>query len=188
MPFETFDGHDNQVHRGSKICLRHLVTGNYIRSSAVKYEGGSGQQIVYARSQRAEHEDWWQALGPDNKGKTGDVIHYGDMVRLYHMATFKWLHSHNVKSPASGQNEVSAHGSENTSDANDLWIVEKVDGGGNGQAWNANDMFLLRHKETGAFLHSHNIQITVGGLTGNEVTTVGTDRNDKNHQFNVHFG
>ncbi|KAF9949360.1 hypothetical protein BGZ70_001807 [Mortierella alpina] len=157
MPFPVFNniGDDHFVHMGSKICLRHLASGRYVRSSARAYQGGSGQQVV---------------------------LPYGSRVRLYHMATFKWLHSHQVKSPSSGQNEVSAYGNDNLSDNNDNWIVEKVDGGSGD--WHANDQFLLRHEGTGAYLHSHDVQFENFW----EVTTFAGDAGDRNNIFGTRFG
>ncbi|KAJ9071463.1 hypothetical protein DSO57_1036672 [Entomophthora muscae] len=62
MPFEVYNhiGDDHFVHIGSKICLRHLATKRYIRSTARCYNGGSSQQMVIAASEQPEHEDWWQ--------------------------------------------------------------------------------------------------------------------------------
>ncbi|KXN70928.1 hypothetical protein CONCODRAFT_6464 [Conidiobolus coronatus NRRL 28638] len=190
MPWQVHPhvGDDHRVHLGSKINLRHLATGRFVRSSAVNYQGGSGQQLVYAPSNQPEHEDWWQVLGPEHQGNIGDILRYGDRIRVHHMATFKWLHSHDIKSPSSGQNEVSTYGTEQQSDANDLWIVEKADGGANGQEWNINDVFLLRHERTGAYLHSHGININVNGRQGNEVTTFKGPREDQNNQFGSRFG
>ncbi|KAF9919922.1 hypothetical protein FBU30_010367 [Linnemannia zychae] len=156
MPFPVHPqiGDDRRVHIGSKICLRHLATRRYIRSTAVNYQSGSGQQLVYALpSNQPEHED-----------------------------------CQDVRSPSSGQNEVSTYGAENLSDANDIWIVEKAEGGCNGQEWDANDVFLLRHERTGAFLHSHDIQVDINGRKGNEVTTFAGDRNDQNNQLGTRFG
>ncbi|KAI9298708.1 hypothetical protein K502DRAFT_322664, partial [Neoconidiobolus thromboides FSU 785] len=185
MPFPVFNhiGDDHNVHIGSKICLRHLETGYYIRSSSQNYQGGSSQQIVHAASQNAEHEDWWQVVTPYGQDiPHGNRIPYGSKVRIYHMATFKWLHSHNVRSPSSGQNEVSCFGNDNASDNNDNWIVEKQDGSGGD--WHANDRFVLRHEGTGAYLHSHNVKFN----NSNEVTTFSGDRNDPNNVFGTRFG
>ncbi|KAG0077891.1 hypothetical protein BGZ92_001733 [Podila epicladia] len=185
MPFPVFNhvGDDHFVHIGSKICLRHVQTGYYVRSTARQYQSGSGQQVVIAASQNAEHEDWWQVASPYGQDiPHGNRVPYGSRVRLYHMATFRWLHSHHVKSPSSGQNEVSAYGYDNQSDANDNWIVEKADGSGGD--WHANDQFVLRHESTGAYLHSHEIQFE----NVNEVTTYAGDRNDQNNVFGTRFG
>ncbi|KAF9096191.1 hypothetical protein BGX27_001148 [Mortierella sp. AM989] len=185
MPFPVFNhtNNDNLVHIGSKICLRHLGTGNYVRSTQRNYEGGSGQQIVMAVSNQAEHEDWWQVIAPSDQDiPHGNRVPYGSRIRLYHMATSKWLHSHQVKSPSSGQNEVSAFGNENTSDNNDIWIVEKDDG--SSRDWDANDKFLLRHVGTGAYLHSHDTQFE----NDKEVTTFSGDRNDSDNLFGTRFG
>lgn len=160
-----------------------MSTGYYLRSLARNYQGGSGQQIVVGASQTAEHEDWWQVATPYGQDiPHGHKVPYGSRVRLYHMATFKWLHSHQVKSPSSGQNEVSAYGNDNQSDNNDNWIVEKVDGGSGD--WNANDAFLLRHEGIGAYLHSHDVQFE----NFKEVTTYAGGAHDQNNQFGARFG
>ncbi|KAJ9051900.1 hypothetical protein DSO57_1016756 [Entomophthora muscae] len=185
MPFEVYNhiGDDHFVHIGSKICLRHLATKRYIRSTARCYNGGSSQQMVIAASEQPEHEDWWQVCTAHGQQTPhGSKVPYGSAVRIYHMATGKWLHSHTVKSPASGQQEVSAYGDDNASDSNDNWIVEKCDNGSG--EWHANDQFLLRHQGTGAFLHSHDVSFE----NANEVTTYAGDRADQNNVFGIRFG
>lgn len=48
----------------------------------------------------------------------------GQAVRLQHGATRKWLHSHQFYAPISGNQEVSAYGSDTSSDGGDVWTVE----------------------------------------------------------------
>jgi hypothetical protein len=53
---------------------------------------------------------WWQVIhGAYNKPCVrGTPIMSGDVIRLQHMQTRRWLHSHLHQSPLSGQQEVSA--------------------------------------------------------------------------------
>ena len=51
----------------------------------------------------------------------------GATVRLEHMKTGKNLHSHNVKSPISGKQEISAFGDDGFGDEDDNWQLECVD-------------------------------------------------------------
>jgi dolichyl-phosphate-mannose--protein O-mannosyl transferase len=44
---------------------------------------------------------------PDSSAKQGDPITHGKIVRLQHMRTRKWLHSHLHASPITGNVEVS---------------------------------------------------------------------------------
>lgn len=44
---------------------------------------------------------------PDTSAKQGDTIPSGTIIRLQHMRTRKWLHSHLHASPISGNLEVS---------------------------------------------------------------------------------
>lgn len=53
----------------------------------------------------------------------GTPVTKGQTIRLFHSNTKKWLHSHLVRSPLSGQQEVSAYGSGSKSDTGDFWIV-----------------------------------------------------------------
>jgi dolichyl-phosphate-mannose--protein O-mannosyl transferase len=53
----------------------------------------------------------------------GEYIKKGRQVRLQHVGTKKWLHSHLHRSPLSGQQEVSAYGSSQQSDTGDVWTI-----------------------------------------------------------------
>lgn len=44
---------------------------------------------------------------PDSSSKQGDAIETGGIIRLQHMRTRRWLHSHLHASPLSGNLEVS---------------------------------------------------------------------------------
>ena len=51
----------------------------------------------------------------------------GDLIRLEHLETHRNLHSHNVQSPLTRRNEVSAFGEDGEGDPMDNWKIECVD-------------------------------------------------------------
>ena len=56
--------------------------------------------------------------------QTGAPMKCGDSIRLEHMETSKNLHSHNVRSPLSQKNEVSAFGDDGEGDDGDDFKLE----------------------------------------------------------------
>ncbi|RVW36915.1 Stromal cell-derived factor 2-like protein [Vitis vinifera] len=74
----------------------------------VPYGSGSGQQSVTAFPNVDDSNSYWivrPLLG--SSSKQGDSIKSGTIIRLQHMRTRKWLHSHLHASPISGNLEVS---------------------------------------------------------------------------------
>lgn len=122
---------ENAVTCGSALKLEHASTKHLLTSQAVAYASGSGQQSVTAV--RKSGEDAYWALHPA-LGETcvrGEAVAHGTTVRLQHVLTRAWLHSHLHKSPLSGQGEVSCFGSDESSDTGDHWVVELATGSGN---------------------------------------------------------
>ena len=80
----------------------------------------------------------------------------GDTIRLEHMETGKNLHSHNMRSPITNKNEVSAYGDDGEGDEGDNWIIEcinKKDKVGNpGEKIYGNTVIQLKHKLTNTHL------------------------------------
>lgn len=50
-------------------------------------------------------------------------ISKGQRIRLNHVETSKWLHSHLHRSPLTGNQEVSAYGGPAQSDTGDVWTI-----------------------------------------------------------------
>lgn len=50
-------------------------------------------------------------------------IKKNQVIRLNHVETTKWLHSHNHASPLSQNGEVSAYGGPSKSDSGDAWVI-----------------------------------------------------------------
>ena len=57
---------------------------------------------------------------------SGQPITCGQVIRLEHMLTGRNLHSHEIPSPLSGNNEVSAFGDEGQGDTGDNWTIECI--------------------------------------------------------------
>lgn len=59
-------------------------------------------------------------------------IKKNQIIRMNHVTTGKWLHSHNLASPLSQNAEVSAYGAPSKSDTGDYWVVSWD---GSGKTW-----------------------------------------------------
>lgn len=75
------------------------------------------------------------------------MIKCGDRIRLQHMATKRFLHSHHFQSPLSGNQEISCYGEEGIGDTGDHWELLCYSG-----EWLRDQAVKLRHVDTGAFL------------------------------------
>lgn len=140
---------------GSALVLRHENTNHALSSQAVAYATGSGQQSVTA-TKGVEEGSYWTVHGRvGEECARGEAIAHGSTVRLRHVATRAWLHSHLHRSPLSGNNEVSCFGGEEQSDTGDHWVVEVPSGR---DAWERGKKVRLRHADTGAYLQSHTMK------------------------------
>lgn len=165
---------DNKVRYGSKIALKHNMTGRFLRYNAANPRSNtSGQTIVVAGGWDITDSEYWQVVG---SGNAGNVIGYGSTIRLKHISTGIMLHSHNHRSICSGQQEVSGFSS---TDENDDWVVERWEGGSGD--WVAEEGFRLVHTKTRVHLHSHDVLIQ--GQNLNEVTGFSGDVHDENSRW-----
>ncbi|KAG8379722.1 hypothetical protein BUALT_Bualt07G0119000 [Buddleja alternifolia] len=147
-----------QITYGSVIKLMHEKTKFRLHSHDVPYGSGSGQQSVTGFPNVDDANSYW-IVKPihDSSAKQGDAIKSGTFIRLHHMRTRKWLHSHLHASPISGNLEVSCFGSDGESDTGDYWSVEIE---GSGKTWRQDQRVRLRHVDTGGYLHSHDKKYT----------------------------
>jgi len=168
---------DNKIRFGSKIALKHNMTGRYLRFTTDNPRSKtSNQTIVVAGSWNVSEAEYWQIVPGSSGGSAGNVVSYGSTVRLRHIATGHMLHSHNHKSIVSGQQEVSGFSS---TDENDDWIIERWEGGSGD--WVAEEGFRLVHAKTRVHLHSHDMQIQ--GTEACEVTGFSGDVHDENSRW-----
>nr|GLL42183.1 stromal cell-derived factor 2-like protein [Ipomoea trifida] len=79
-----------------------------LHSHDVTYGSGSGQRSVTSFPGVDDANSYW-IVRPvlDSPAKQGDAIKIGSIIRLQHMRTRRWLHSHLHASPISGNLEVS---------------------------------------------------------------------------------
>ncbi|KAB2020001.1 hypothetical protein ES319_D07G035900v1 [Gossypium barbadense] len=142
-----------EITYGTVLKLMHEKTKFRLHSHDVPYGSGSGQQSVTGFPNVDDSNSYWIVRPePDTSAKQGDTIPSGTIIRLQHMRTRKWLHSHLHASPISGNLEVSCFGGEPESDTGDYWrlIIE-----GSGKTWKQDQKIRLQHVDTGGYLHSH---------------------------------
>ncbi|CAJ2503612.1 Uu.00g110060.m01.CDS01 [Anthostomella pinea] len=182
---------------GSRVSIRHVNTqGGYLHSHPLMYPGGSQQQQITLYPHKDDNNLWllenqtqpldfngeaingtdaWDSI----KNMTETYIKNGDVIRLYHPATHRRLHSHDVRPPVSEQewqNEVSAYGYEGfPGDANDLFRVEIVKKQSLGavakeRLRTIQTKFRLVHIMTGCVLFSHKVKLPDWASEQQEVT------------------
>ncbi|KAI7838401.1 hypothetical protein COHA_007805 [Chlorella ohadii] len=139
---------------GSTIKLESSNTRHVLHSHEVSYGygRGSGQQSVTGFPDRDSAGSLWTIKGCAQ----GTPIKSGQEIRLQHIVTRRWLHSHLFASPLSNNQEVSCFGDDKNSDSGDVWRVEWDDG--SMQAWQRDAPVRLLHKDTGAFLSTHAVK------------------------------
>nr|XP_043606146.1 stromal cell-derived factor 2-like protein [Erigeron canadensis] len=143
-----------EITYGSVIKLMHEKTKFRLHSHDVPYGSGSGQQSVTGFPNVDDANSYWIVRPePETSVKSGDTIKSGTIIRLQHMKTRRWLHSHLHASPISGNLEVSCFGDDGKSDTGDYWRVEIE---GSGKTWKQDQRIRLHHVDTSGYLHSHN--------------------------------
>ncbi|MGR0481061.1 MAG: MIR domain-containing protein [Candidatus Electronema sp. V4] len=162
------------VKCGDILRITHIATGAHLHSHPYNYghPNTSGQQQITAY-QGTDYNDLWIIRSPCT-----NPVQNGGVIRLEHVATKRYLHSHlNIPAPVTrSQQEVTGWGGGNITDTNDIWKVE-VDGGG---VWTTNKQVRLIHVNTNAALHSHpNLRHAQWTMGQQEVTAYsGRDYND----------
>ena len=120
---------------GSTITLRHRASPSlYLHSHALAWPGGSKQQQVTGYGFADQNNNWIIKETLGKAKQEGSLVYSGDLVRLQHVPTGRFLHSHYEEPPESNKEhhrEVSCYGGDNFSDSNDSWRIELVDGNGN---------------------------------------------------------
>ncbi|SPQ97783.1 MIR domain-containing protein [Plasmodiophora brassicae] len=132
----------------SAVQLLHS-SGYRLHSHPISYGSGSGQQSVTALKGAANHENLFQVHNADKEPvvAAGSPVKCGSVVRLRHVATKKWLHSHLHDSPISKNQEVSCFGDAGQSDTGDNWRVQC-----SGENWTRDADVQLVHVDTNTYL------------------------------------
>jgi dolichyl-phosphate-mannose--protein O-mannosyl transferase len=136
-----------------------LKEQHYLSSEDKKLGGGSGQQVVTAVADNSSTNGLWWIRGPNDPELRGEeasactegvaqTIKCGSIIRLTHMTSMKNLHSHDVRSPLSRQNEVSGFGAgDGKGDNGDDWQLECAT-----THWKREGMMKLIHVDSGKYL------------------------------------
>ena len=190
------------VYFGSTISIRQDRRDNpgYLHSHDVLYPSGSKQQQVtiyhhkdannlFAIKRPYVPDLTYTPADLDSPMEEEDLINvrHGDQIRLLHLITGRFLHSHNEQAPISTKKEhhaeVTCYGHDLTrfSDLNDNWIVQLVGKDGNplplsesrdeAPVINAlKDRIIFLHPQAGCVLHSNNKILPEWGFKQGEVT------------------
>ncbi|KAL9996690.1 putative Mir domain superfamily protein [Helianthus debilis subsp. tardiflorus] len=154
----------------------HERTKFRLHSHNVPYGSGSGQQSVTSFPNVDDANSYWIVRPEaDTYVKPGDNIKSGSVIRLQHMRTRKWLHSHLHASPISGNLEVSCFGDDGNSDTGDYWRIEIV---GSGKTWRQDQRIRLLHVDTSGYLHTHDKKFSRIAIGQQEVCGVREKRAD----------
>ncbi|KAI9261509.1 MIR motif-containing protein [Phascolomyces articulosus] len=173
---------DGTVHYGNIIFLKHDATGKYLTSvDGENYEEGSGQQKVFTGDDDGDDSVFLVVPIAGQEDQMSYQVGFDDQFRLQHVSTGRFLHSHpDIESPVTSQQEVTAFGSEEESDENDIWQLQAFpdhEYDPEDYLWHLDIPIVIRHVMTGQTLHSHEEAIDDDHF---EVTGyVGTDDNDK---------
>lgn len=177
-------GENLAVTCGSTIKLAHLATKFRLHSHEVAFSRGSQQQSVTAYPSSDDGNSLWIVLGTANAPCVpGDPIKKNQELRLQHVATRRWLHSHRFQSPLSGNLEVSAFGSDNETDGGDVWSVEWD---GKVKIWKQDLKVRLKHRDTGSYLYSHEMKF--GNPIPGQHEVCGIERKDRNAEWQASEG
>lgn len=145
-----FEPEFEAVTCSSTIKLQHVSTGYRLHSHGVAYGTGSEQQSVTCYPDADDTNSLWTIHGAfGTYCKRGEPIKCGSVIRIKHLNTGKWLHSHHYRSPLSNQQEISAFDGE---DSGDNWIVQCVDP--KDKYWIREKNVRFLHKDTNVYMTS----------------------------------
>ncbi|KAF9573112.1 Stromal cell-derived factor 2-like protein 1 [Mortierella alpina] len=149
-PPPEIDDEFQKVTCGSSVKLTHEQTQFKLHSHQIPYGTGSGQQSVTAVPSKDDTNSLWLVMAQfGHTCDRGEPVPCGSTVRLKHVNTKKFLHSHHHHSPMSGGLEVSAYEGQ---DDGDNWLVECLNH--KDEFWNREAPVQLRHQNTGTYLSS----------------------------------
>jgi len=172
----------DDVTCGSVVKLRNSAYRTRLHSHDVKYGSGSGQQSVTGVEEEDDVNSYWAILGAQGKDcERGEPLECGARLRVQHLATKKFLHSHHFSSPLSRSQEVSAFGDQGDGDSGDNWELVC-----SGDDWRRSDSVMFRHSDTGVYLamSGHSFGRPISG----QMEVVGRDSPDSSCKWTVHEG
>lgn len=157
---------DEFVTCGSAIKLSHYEskaqtkTEHFLNSEGKNLGSGSGQQIVTSVPDPSTTNALWWVRGPNvvdgrsdeisacKSGEPAELIPCGSIMRLTHLNSMKNLHSHDVRSPLSRQQEVTAYGQgDGIGDNGDDWRLICSTG-----HWKREELVQFQHVDSKRYL------------------------------------
>ena len=148
---------DNEFHFitcSSTIKLYNVDAQSFLHSHDIVYGSGSRQQSITGYPHHPNDPNSYWTIREPHMGTpctAGEPIQCGSTIRLQHLSTHKFLHSHLHQSPLSRNQEVSAFLQENNQgDTGDNWIV--ICQSKNNKYWHRDSSIRLKHQDTGKHL------------------------------------
>jgi dolichyl-phosphate-mannose--protein O-mannosyl transferase len=130
----------------SVIKILNIANTARIHSHDVKYGSGSGQQSVTGVKDMDDNNSHWTIIGLGCA--RGEAVKCGSVIRLKHLTTHCFLHSHHFNSPLSNNQEVSCFAANNgNGDTGDNWEVQCGD-----DVWLRNEEVRFKHVDTSTYL------------------------------------
>ena len=183
---------------GSRLTLKNMGFGGGLLHSHVQlFPVGSKQQQVTCYHYKDDNNQFtllpaWGESAVDAQGEMR-FLKDGDLIRLQHVSTRRYIHSHNVGAPVTpSQNEVSCYGNDTTGDAHDHWQVEVVDDIKQGSKRNVKRIHSLstrlrfKHQVLGCYLRAANAILPQWGFKQIEVTCdKANNPGDKHTYWNI---
>ncbi|KAI8987514.1 MIR motif-containing protein [Mycotypha africana] len=140
-----------EVTCGSVIKLANKMTEHKLHSHSVTYGTGSMQQSVTGFAASDDANSYWTVEAGSDKVCTRGIP-CGSIIRLKHVNTQCYLHSHFESSPLSHQQEVSCYDGQ---DSGDNWKLDcRVDSSNNKNVWLRERPVQFIHEDTKTFLSS----------------------------------
>ncbi|CAG8445184.1 895_t:CDS:2 [Acaulospora morrowiae] len=167
-----------KVTCGSAVKLTHGPSSYKLHSHAISYGTGSGQQSVTGLSSSDDPDSLW-IIKPivGSTCSRGEAVKCGSLIRLKHIGTGKFLHSHLHVSPLSNQQEVSAFDGLDTGDNWKLMCVNT-----SAKYWLREQKIKLIHFETSAYLSASKDKVYNNPIHG-QIEVAGSSKNDKNTEW-----
>ncbi|GBC53443.2 hypothetical protein GLOIN_2v1716760 [Rhizophagus irregularis DAOM 181602=DAOM 197198] len=188
--------HKRLIRFGSKIALKHVVTGRFLSSKGINYETGSKQQMVFCSGWQPDKQyDFWIVIPPNKQYRqSGSLVPFNSIIGLKHQQTGRNLHSHGgQESPKTRQQEVTCYGGalewnghDGPPNEEDNWILQRYSKTSiydNSGYWAVGDTISLRHDHAHAkkSLMSHDFILN----NGYQEVTCHADGHEENHKWEL---
>lgn len=143
---------------GSAISVIHVKTNYKLFSAKISWGSGSGMQAVTANDDSYDNSLLWILLeGTGEKFKpTGTYVLCGDIIRLEHNSSHKFLHSHTFVSPISKAYEVCGYGGTNPSVDSNFQVICDDE---YQKYWMLNKPVRLKHVSLTGFLKAESSKV-----------------------------